>query len=379
MLDFSGLAQDFVDATSALVGGRTINIMDENAVIIASTERERIGTFHQGAAEVIATGRTVIIEKDAISHYPGAKEGCNMPIFFKDKLIGVVGIFGCEDEVRNIANILRVYVTQHFSLQLSAQRQTRESEVRSQLLRLLLLGDTEQKEVISQFSDLLELHLTFPVRVLLLRAPEETTPQTHLNRFIPLFQNLLWQGVLDRRQDVFGIQKKDYVIIYSSRPEPDSQPKMLAALTETLRHEKGYRLASGNPCKDLNSIPEGLREASILLNISDKPTALMEETDSQILYLLHKTLKAGGNRNARELYERLKESQDPKQAELLMATARAYYHENGSVQKASELLHIHKNTLLYRMRRLYLLLGLEEETPFVREFLIRLLLLSYPD
>lgn len=50
MLEFSNLAQDFVEATSALVGGRTINIMDRNAIIIASTEKGRIGSFHQETA-----------------------------------------------------------------------------------------------------------------------------------------------------------------------------------------------------------------------------------------------------------------------------------------------------------------------------------------
>ena len=59
MLEFSNLTQDFVEATSALVGGRTINIMDRNAIIIASTEKDRIGSFHQGAAEVIAYGTAV--------------------------------------------------------------------------------------------------------------------------------------------------------------------------------------------------------------------------------------------------------------------------------------------------------------------------------
>lgn len=54
MKEIATMAQDFVEATSALVGHRTINIMDTNAMIIASTEKNRIGTFHQGAAEVLA-------------------------------------------------------------------------------------------------------------------------------------------------------------------------------------------------------------------------------------------------------------------------------------------------------------------------------------
>ena len=57
------------------MGGRTINIMDREGIIIASTEKERIGTFHQGAAEVIATGKPVLIETKDLPRYPGAREG----------------------------------------------------------------------------------------------------------------------------------------------------------------------------------------------------------------------------------------------------------------------------------------------------------------
>ena len=35
MLEFSSMAQDFVEATSSLVGGRTINIMDLSLIHIS--------------------------------------------------------------------------------------------------------------------------------------------------------------------------------------------------------------------------------------------------------------------------------------------------------------------------------------------------------
>ena len=39
MLEFSSMAQDFVEATSSLVGGRTINIMDREGTIIPPRNR----------------------------------------------------------------------------------------------------------------------------------------------------------------------------------------------------------------------------------------------------------------------------------------------------------------------------------------------------
>lgn len=81
MLEFSSMAQDFVEATSSLVGGRTINIMDREGTIIASTEQERIGTFHQGAAEVIATGKPVLIETKDLPGIPEQRRAITCPSF----------------------------------------------------------------------------------------------------------------------------------------------------------------------------------------------------------------------------------------------------------------------------------------------------------
>ena len=74
------LAKELVRVTSELVGGRTINIMNTEGYIIASTEPERIGTFHQGALEAVRTGKAVNIQRSELANYPGAKEGCNMSL-----------------------------------------------------------------------------------------------------------------------------------------------------------------------------------------------------------------------------------------------------------------------------------------------------------
>lgn len=379
MPEFSSLAQDFVEATSPLVGGRTINIMDTRGTIIASTEKDRIGTFHQGAAEVIATGRPVLIERQDLPRYPGAKEGYNMPIFLKQELIGVVGIFGCEEQMLNVANLLRVYVTQHFSQQALAQKQKLETEVRHQLLRLLLLGDNSQVETISQLSALLPVQPVFPVRVILIRAGEGETTKEQMDHFTRLTQSLSLQGGLDRGRDVFGIQKNDYVIIHSSRKDTGAgESEALNKLASVIRREKGFRMTAGGLCQGLCDIPSGMKEAYTLMSLENGSVCSLEESQCRIQYLIYKSLIHGGSRYAETLYRRLTHTQDPAQAEVLLVTAWVYYQESGSVHKAAERLHIHKNTLLYRMKRLFILLELEEENPFAKEFFIRLIFTYHP-
>ena len=373
MSEFAKLAQDFVEATSLLVGQRTINIMDQKGIIIASTEKHRIGDFHQGAAEVLETGKPVLIKIEDLPRYPGTKEGYNMPIFLNDEIIGVVGIFGCEEEVQSIANLLRVYVTQSFSQFQMTQKQNLEAELRNQLLRLLLFGGESQKEMIAKLCGMLNLQLEYPIRIVLLYERARERNMKHLLDYSQLSQNLIWKNVLDRRRDVFGIQNADYVILLGGGESPEMQ-KRLDKLLHEIEAEDVWNAAVSSPCRNLEEISAGMREVSVLRNRKGGTIQNLEEHSCRMQYLLGSMTVQEGARTAARMLRRLKEQHGENQAEQLLRTARVYYECGGSVARAAEQLNLHKNTLLYRMKQLYQTFEMEQDSAFVREFFIRMLL-----
>ena len=373
MSEFAKLAQDFVEATSLLVGQRTINIMDQKGIIIASTEKHRIGDFHQGAAEVLETGKPVLIKIEDLPRYPGTKEGYNMPIFLNDEIIGVVGIFGCEEEVQSIANMLRVYVTQSFSQFQMTQKQNLEAELRNQLLRLLLFGGESQKEMIAKLCGMLNLQLEYPIRIVLLYERARERNMKHLLDYSQLIQNLIWKNVLDRRRDVFGIQNADYVILLGGGESPEMQ-KRLDKLLHEIEAEDVWNAAVSSPCRNLEEISAGMREVSVLRNRKGGTIQNLEEHSCRMQYLLGSMTVQEGARTAARMLRRLKEQHGENQAEQLLRTARVYYECGGSVARAAEQLNLHKNTLLYRMKQLYQTFEMEQDSAFVREFFIRMLL-----
>lgn len=373
MSEFAKLAQDFVEATSLLVGQRTINIMDQKGIIIASTEKHRIGDFHQGAAEVLETGKPVLIKIEDLPRYPGTKEGYNMPIFLNDEIIGVVGIFGCEEEVQSIANLLRVYVTQSFSQFQMTQKQNLEAELRNQLLRLLLFGGESQKEMIAKLCGMLNLQLEYPIRIVLLYERARERNMKHLLDYSQLIQNLIWKNVLDRRRDVFGIQNADYVILLGGGESPEMQ-KRLDKLLHEIEAEDVWNAAVSSPCRNLEEISAGMREVSVLRNRKGGTIQNLKEHSCRMQYLLGSMTVQEGARTAARMLRRLKEQHGENQAEQLLRTARVYYECGGSVARAAEQLNLHKNTLLYRMKQLYQTFEMEQDSAFVREFFIRMLL-----
>lgn len=374
MSEFAKLAQDFVEATSLLVGQRTINIMDQKGIIIASTEKHRIGDFHQGAAEVLETGKPVLIKKEDLPRYPGTKEGYNMPIFLNDEIIGVVGIFGCEDEVQSIANLLRVYVTQSFSQLQITQKQNLEAELRNQLLRLLLFGGESQKGMIIKLCGMLNLQLEFPLRIVLLYERAQERNMKHLLDYSQFIQNLIWKNVLDRRRDAFGIQDADYVIVLGGSGEPIETQKRLNKLLREIETEDVWKVAVSSPCRNMEEVSEGMKEVSVLKNRKGGMIQNLEEHTCRMQYLMGRLTVQEGERTVVRMLGRLEDQYGENQAGQLLHTARVYYECGGSVAKAAEQLNLHKNTLLYRMKQLYQTFDLERDTAFVREFFIRMLL-----
>lgn len=365
---FAQMAQDFVEATSLLVGGRTINIMDTNAVIIASTEQKRVGDYHQGAAEVIATRQMVIIHEENVKDYPGSKKGCNMPIITDGRLVGVAGVYGEPEALMEIANLLKVYVTQHFQQKFKASRQRMETEVRTQLLDILLTGGEEEREQVLQLSNAIQVNLQFPLQVVLFTS--ESGWEHKLAQAVELEQSLLKAGIVKPRHDIYGIQNHSYVLI--------CREKELSERFDTvLKKHPGFRISVGGRCRDLSDIVRSYDEAAVLGTIESVSVTDIRNRDNRIQYLFHCMASYTGSRYVEELHQRLAGEADQSNINTMLETAKIYYEEGGSVTKAAERLHLHKNTLLYRMNHLFRILNMEEEKAFTKEFYVRLILEMY--
>lgn len=366
---FSDLAQDFVEATSSLVRGRTINIMDTDGIIIASTERDRIGSFHQGAMEAIETGRAIRIAKADLPRYKGAKEGYNMPIFQNGQVIGVVGIYGQEEEVQDAANLLRVYVTQCFRQQAMTRRQIMESELRNQLLNLYLLGNPDNQEYIEQLSDVLSCHLRFPVTVILLKA----AAPSGISDIYRILRQYFGNDDAFCPNDIYGVRDNLFILLHSAT-EPgttDHFPDIAKGLCQS---GKICHIAISDPCADAGEIVMGYKEAKTLLSLPGNGIDRLSAAETRSKLYISKILQHGGSHYIQQL-DRLLQSKIPKQqGQALLENAGAYFQLHGSVSAAARAMHIHKNTLLYRLNRLYEILGLNDVAPFERELFIRMLI-----
>ncbi|MCM3712762.1 helix-turn-helix domain-containing protein [Alkalihalobacillus oceani] len=89
------VAQRIVNEVNQVLSEEVI-VMNREGTIIAASDRSRIGSFHQGGKEVIMTEQKLLITEKETERLQGVKVGLNLPIRFQQKVIGAVGITGSK-------------------------------------------------------------------------------------------------------------------------------------------------------------------------------------------------------------------------------------------------------------------------------------------
>lgn len=107
-----------------------INIMNEDGIIIASRDSNRIGTFHEVAYNLMR-GKEDIVYTDSDDAFVGVLSGVNMVLHIDGKAVGVLGITGKPEEVRTVALVVKMAVEtliKYESLKMQAFRRQTSKE-----------------------------------------------------------------------------------------------------------------------------------------------------------------------------------------------------------------------------------------------------------
>ncbi len=117
---------------------RNVNIMNREGIIIGTGQANRLKTFHKGALDAVTSGSAIEIYPDELSRYPGSLQGVNMPILLEGQIVGVVGVFGAPDEVRDTARLVKLVTELILEQELSQRDAQARSRLRDQFLDIAL-------------------------------------------------------------------------------------------------------------------------------------------------------------------------------------------------------------------------------------------------
>ena len=349
------IAQDIVESMKEIIN-QDINYIDTNSMIIASTNKMRIGTFHGGAKRVLAIKSEVIIEYD--EQYEGTRQGINLPVYFQSEIVGVIGITGKKEQVEKFGKIIQrmtailikeAYITEQEKI----ERESKKQFIEEILFRMY----KEDEKTLIMRADLLNIKLDIPRVVIIARIYEDYVGELLV---VPSIQEKIYNYIksyIDFNSQNLIVQSGMNSIVILDVNSIKKVYRLVKNIHENIKEKFNVTV-----CFGISSISEnvgGMRksyiEAKKALNValSSRRSFIKKYQDLDIGLLLEDILDDTKNNFVNKIFKNMDKDERSKSIEILIK----YFENNGSINKTADELFLHKNTLQYRLNKIKKLTG----------------------
>lgn len=343
------LAQEIVERTMKILD-HNINVMNDKGIIIGSGEKERINQLHDGALLVLDKGESYEIDRLSASEMKGTKPGINLPIHFNNQIVGVIGITGEPESIRNYAQLVKMAAELVLEQSLLLERVQWKQRLQSEIVNRLISEKDFSSEWVKERAQFLGIKVDQPRIVLVLKQTDDAEfSNQELLRSVhyELENNDLMGNTLNNEivilKGAATIYEKNDLFLFVKRLEKASIGNVLIGIgsrTERL--------------KDLISSYVQAKKAIFVGSKLQPEKSFYDYEEYQLDILLSKLAQDEQDRTSFSFYHKLLE--EGKKGELVQ-TLEAYIKENGELNKVSERLFIHRNTLRYRLEKISELTG----------------------
>ena len=100
------VAQEIANKTTEIIGFNVL-ITDDAGFVIGSGDQGRVGTFHEASVEVVRRGAIAWHDVAAAARLEGVKPGITVPVVLENRTVGTVGITGNPDEVKRFGMVVK--------------------------------------------------------------------------------------------------------------------------------------------------------------------------------------------------------------------------------------------------------------------------------
>lgn len=349
-------SQHIVNELSAIVD-RNINFMNDEGIIIASTDQSRIGSVHEGALIVLKTKKKLLVEEN---QFAGSKAGINLPVYFENRVIGVIGITATEPEVLKMAEIIRKMTEILIKEQLIDEQNAIVNQSKEVFIRDWLEGRWKEDKVLSSRGWTLGLNVNLPrvaitIHIQYIGDAQQEGTTFDLQREQSLYTGYLREAVKFNDQDVIipvGFMKYALLITCQDSNEQKRKEFISHKIQYILRHiPKSDRF---NILVGVGGFYDFIRGVPISYVESEKAESFTRRTDpwSIVFFddlrldMLLDGIPEERSENFVSKTLSLEAFSDPKE---VVETLSHFFACNQSINKTAERLFIHKNTLQYRL------------------------------
>ena len=334
--------------------GYNINIMNEYGEIIASGDETRIGKIHSGALEVLKEGKDMEYFDFIDNNIESAKPGVNIPLVINNEIIGVLGVTGNPKEVGKIAAIVKLTAEILIEKELDTDKKILKQTSINNYINMMISKNNEHY-----------------IPSILIWLEKNNYQIENINRIVCLIKFDNNDYIISKIKDSSDFNSQDiisyfgdneFILIKSfDKKQYGLERKILnnffIYLQNSLDSKLGlhFKASCGAVSKNINEISSSYEQAKFLLNwnqYSNNGEVFFIE-DYILEFYISTNEQSSLKMILRNVLKIIKNNSNLKETIITMSKY------NMSITKTSDKLSVHRNTIVYRMRKIKELLNLD--------------------
>ena len=329
------LAEEIVHQTMMRLH-HNINVISTDGVILASGDKERVDSIHEGAIEVVKTGMPLLIDEPLSKAFHHCKPGINLPIKFHDKIIGVIGITGNPHELQEIASLVQL-TTEMIVHQVLTESKSEWQRKNGDFIFKALINHVSIDDAFKERIEKLSFPLVGPFQILLVKQTEDASNTLPLH-----LENILY-----RQPALFGqIDLNEYYLFLCGSMVKHAKE----TIQQLIKLQKKFDISIGvGPIVgELEELPYAFNGAKTALAFSNEGGNFTHFEDVEV-YTLFK------NRSSEEVTKFVTKIDGL--TDKLTVTLLTFFESNLQLNICADKLGIHRHTLTYRLNKVHQLTG----------------------
>ncbi len=315
-------------------------ITNEVGNIVASTEAKRIGDYHEGAYLAMKNRVSMVMTKELSETLQGVRRGIVLPIIIEDRPIGVLGITGNPDVVEPYAQIVQKMA--ELFIKSSSDQMTQEKMARNlELFVFDWLNEIIKGDTLLARGEFFQLPIESYRQVISIHLPDATS-QLSYKDIIEL--RIAWDR---KEQAIFVRWGEGKLLIIDQQYEKDILLRKIQGFQTNMVAIIGadVYVGIGQPA-DYQFMHQSLEQAERACAIAQKENRIIFEDELRFEMIQHEI-------NVQTKWKFIERTIAPIREEpVLLDTLTSWFDHDMSIQETAATLHIHKNTLYYRLEKI---------------------------
>ena len=330
-----------------------INIMNQKGIIIASRTESRVGTFHEIAFRILH-GEEDEIDVDESSKFIGVKEGINMAVLYEGKRVGVIGITGEPEKIRPVALLLRMSLETALDYEAYKEARFQRRSLKEQFISQTIYGSRtqEDEDALEECARRLGLEQKFVRAPILFRFPDASDNAEKILQCLRDYHFI-------SRQDVIGLTRNNGILLL--RHFEDAPPELIRDYKSLIKenvgqllwylnnHTSRYGLYVGSCQRRFGDYHTGYLHCKWLSDNFGKEQGGIYFFYDYVGTYFHSLLPLP---DLKGVFGFFAESFDDKFLESYCEIMTALDCVNYNLEEAGKKMHVHKNTVVYRLNKI---------------------------